>query len=1055
MSGFQPDNVDDACQAHALLAAAYRDIDWRRFKDTYTRRQEQESFQEITKSLKIWQVQDGRWRSIADQTPLFQARQPALALPEIIPLDCLATTFLKAMKAKEVDGNLKVWDFEPIEAFRNPGNDQQPLLHDHKADALLKYALLPAVWEKYADWWKDNGSNVLAALQAIGCHAEESSDVFDNALRETLSQQIRVPTQAGDWQPAERVYAGAAWDNAWAETFVKKTPRTRFILAGPEELPGGMHLAPILRYIGVSWQPKWIKHSKQDYDKDRYGWLNGFTMLPADSLADRGWSRYWADVGRSYLEEGYYEKGKPSVANWAVLSAWGIEGVEDYVCAFRDVAERVQALFELWGIAQAKGRDAIKIAARGPLGRSIFNLPLLGKQGFVAWQIQHACVFRVEGSPLFPEGAASFADILIDSQPCSDWRKWLPRLDLYNRDAQEKRQLEIFAIDFGAKENHKDFVQDQWLGWLSALSKGELTDVDATTIESLLHALSHQQWEAPPSARILPLPCQSRGTCLAFRPPDELVIIDDPRFASLRQTLLDSGQAVLLGGEKEALRLGPLLGCDQRRLSQLAEVKVVSDTPSRLGEERLQLVQGARPLVLAWVEDTVGEAAANRLNRHWPEQVHVHCPLKVAVTLEGSVLTCDTALDFHWEEGQDLFIGGDDGLWDHFAAGLKQVAGTQKAFEDGLVRLLEAIERGGQLTDGKAFLRQKGLSDQAWRRWVRSDVPETTPPTAPGGGDEGSVTTVAGSATAPEAGPGGAAEPGPERSEARHSEPAPAAGGTTDSEHEPAPDTDAVPTPDPAPPPPKSLPPSTPVEVPVHPPAGPPPIPEVDGPGGNAPPMPKPGGIRPGLVSPRPHPGPRPSKPRTQDPRERGREAEDWFFQELQKKIGGQYKVERHNRQGGGETDLVVRLAGKDVLDIEVKHMGRSEFYWSADEVKKAQTRASAKIPYVLAILVPDKATGDATEGGEVYWRVRWITDPTKRLAARWRAGGVKGEWRWRGQPINTDGLKAKQPWQRPRAPCKKAEGISFIVTPQAEDFVAEGLEHVSDFLSPGKSNGV
>jgi hypothetical protein len=78
--------------------------------------------------------------------------------------------------------------------------------------------------------------------------------------------------------------------------------------------------------------------------------------------------------------------------------------------------------------------------------------------------------------------------------------------------------------------------------------------------------------------------------------------------------------------------------------------------------------------------------------------------------------------------------------------------------------------------------------------------------------------------------------------------------------------------------------------------------------------------------------------------------------------IGGQYEVERHNRQGGGETDLVVRLAGKDVLDIEAKHMGRSEFYWSADEVRKAQTRASAKIPYVLAILVPDKATGDATE---------------------------------------------------------------------------------------------
>jgi hypothetical protein len=177
----------------------------------------------------------------------------------------------------------------------------------------------------------------------------------------------------------------------------------------------------------------------------------------------------------------------------------------------------------------------------------------------------------------------------------------------------------------------------------------------------------------------------------------------------------------------------------------------------------------------------------------------------------------------------------------------------------------------------------------------------------------------------------------------------------------------------------------------------------------------------------------------------------------LEEMISGQYEVERHNRQGGGETDLVVRLAGKagkEVLDIEVKHMGRSEFYWSADEVRKAQTRASVKIPYVLAILVPDKVTGDGTEEAEAHWRVRWITDPTTRLAVRWRAGGVKGEWRWRGQPINTDGLKTRQPWQRPGAPSKKAEGISFIVTPQAEDFVAEGLEYVLDLL-PALSNDI
>lgn len=1005
LQGYQPVNEDDACQAHALLAAAYDDI----AGYDYTASQKRKSFQAITKTLSIWQVQDERWRSIADVTPLFLAGNRSFNLPGLIRFDCLATTFQKALKAKEVDGNRKVWDIGLISAFRYPGSDQQPLLHDLKPDSLIKYALLPAI-QSDAAWWRQNGRDVLQALQAIGCQADEDSDVFDDELRETLSQRIRVPTQGGDWQPAGQVYAGAAWDNPWAEAFVNKTRGTRFILAGPEELPGGTDAAPMLRYIGVSWRPRWIKHRKEDWDKDRYGWLNEFNLLPVILLADRGWSRYWADIGRSYLDEGYCEKGKPLVANWAVLSAWGIEGVEDYVCAFRDLAERVQALFELWGIAQAKERDTIKIAGRGPQGRSIFNLWLPGKHGFVAWQIQHARVFRVEGSPLFPEGAASFADILIDSQPCSDWHKWLPRLDLHNRDAQEKRRLEIFAIDFGAKENYKKFDQDQWLGWLSALSKAALTEADATTVESLLHALSRQPWEAPPSARILPLPCQSRGTCLAFCPPDELVIIDDPRFASLRQTLIDSGQAVLLGGEKEAIRLGPLLGCDHRRLSQLAAVKVVSDKPCPPGKESLYwaCAQLARPLVLAWVEEAVGEQAANRLDKRWPGAVEVHDPLKVAVTLDGKELACDSALDFHWEDDQHLFISGGDGLWDRFAAGLKQVADTQKPFEDGLVRLLEAVERAGQWTDGEAFLRQKGLSEQAWKRWELADAPVPTQPQT--------------------------AEPGPEQSVAGHPGLVRAAGGTADLE--------AGPAPDPAPPPPAS-----PLSSPGHPPGT-----TKGGPVGSPPVPPRPDATSPLATpgvppQPEPEPEPGPSKPRPQDPRVRGREAEDWFFLRLKEMIEPEYEVEQHNRQGGGETDVVVRLAGQEVLDIEVKHMGRSDFYWSADEVRKAESRAKAQIPYVLAILVPDKASGGENGEAGASWRVQWITDPTMRLAARWRAGGVKGEWRWRGQSINTDGLKAKQPWQRPPAPCKKAEGISFLITPQAEDFVAAGMEYVYDLL--------
>lgn len=262
------------------------------------------------------------------------------------------------------------------------------------------------------------GDAVLLALRALECEGDGPSDIYEDDLRKRLADWCRVPTRDDGWQPApnhnENKYYGD-----WPED--------------PASL-------------GVS---------------------------PDEFLGIDGWPDYWDTVARKALDQGNQRAGTNGVGRWPLVKALAIEGLEDFLGGFADIAARVSALRDLWEAEAHRSRRTIVVGRRGPQGRHIrkiveFESEPLG--GVIAWQIKNSRLFSVQPSPFFPDGKAALCDLLIGSSSNEAWLKWLPRLSLAGCDPRETRDLENFALDFGAKTSVSDYSLQQWRGWLSRLA---------------------------------------------------------------------------------------------------------------------------------------------------------------------------------------------------------------------------------------------------------------------------------------------------------------------------------------------------------------------------------------------------------------------------------------------------------------------------------------------------------------------------------------------------------------------------------------------------------
>lgn len=176
----------------------------------------------------------------------------------------------------------------------------------------------------------------------------------------------------------------------------------------------------------------------------------------------------------------------------------------------------------------------------------------------------------------------------------------------------------------------------------------------------------------------------------------------------------------------------------------------------------------------------------------------------------------------------------------------------------------------------------------------------------------------------------------------------------------------------------------------------------------------------------------------TQIRKDKGKDAEDWFRNELKKLLGlhGWRISERPERDEDNlESDIVLTHDQKGTYHIEVKHAEADTLYWSIKEVEKARKNPKR---YWMVIIRP-------TEEGQTGYRSILIEDPLETLKHNERSG----TWLWQGRddnvPVNEGGYLPEP------KPIKEANNFSFRINindscfnwnkfPNAFDFIKDKL---------------
>ncbi|WP_295436391.1 hypothetical protein [uncultured Thiodictyon sp.] len=704
---------------------------------------------------------------------------------------------------------------------------------------------------------------------------------------------------------------------------------------------------------------------------------------------------------------------------------------------FEEIAARVRALRNLWEAAARRSRRTIVVGRRGPQGGNIKKIGKFESEpqwGFIAWQIKNSRLFSVQTSPFFPDGKAALCDLLIGSGSNEAWLKWLPRLNLGSCDPRERRDLEAFALGFGAKDSVTEYSLDQWRGWLSGLAGWPFEQPPINELRGFVHALSRLEVENDDWAPNTRLPCVDADETLVFSPVTELTILDEPRFEGFKLALLKAGHRVLLASVAEGRLLLEMFGCKDRAVSALVRLDVAEHRPCELTQERLRWCGRVRPLVLAWVEHVGGRKAADRLRAAWAREIRAHNPLEVNVVLAAGGDLGRTSQPFLWED-DILHVDAGEGhrwrLWDNVAAAFEQQSNCTRPIKHAVSRLFDVVETAGSADVGRQFLAAEGLGDAEFRAWEDKD---------PRGGASVPVpdqSSLPQSVTFPNS------EPGAKAVTSAPADASPRRGSSpTTSDH----DDDLPIT--------LSETPRKPRQQPI---SGSPTCPDAPTQAPRAAPTAEPEtGPRPAQISAPPDTpkAPPPSRPRGQEPQQHGQAAEAWFRVRLAELIGGDFRIEHHDRSGGGETDLVISADDLEILHVEVKLMTKSSFYWSREEVSKAQSCAARGIPYALAILKPDRDEEPDAEEGELNFRVKWIPEPARRLASRWKEGRVSGEWRWRKQTVPGQTLQSRAAWTPSTPPKAKAQGITFVIVPGDGDYAGDGLDYVLSLIKAKREQG-
>ncbi len=172
----------------------------------------------------------------------------------------------------------------------------------------------------------------------------------------------------------------------------------------------------------------------------------------------------------------------------------------------------------------------------------------------------------------------------------------------------------------------------------------------------------------------------------------------------------------------------------------------------------------------------------------------------------------------------------------------------------------------------------------------------------------------------------------------------------------------------------------------------------------------------------------------TQVRKDKGKGAEDWFRNELEKFLGahGWRISERPERDEDNlESDIVLTHDQKGTYHIEVKHAEADALYWSIKEVEKA--RKNSKRYWMVIIRPPEES--------QTGYRCILIEDPLETLKHNERSG----TWLWQGRD---DNVPVNEGWYPPEPkPKKEANNFSFRISINDSCFNWNNFSDAFDFI--------
>ena len=254
----------------------------------YEKNKENEEIIESLLLVKIWKTEDGEYRSLKGDVPLFYED---VDIGGYLPHDVLSDDikkFLEGDDLKEKWKDIKEELREKDVIFIN-------------TDASKREAILTYIKGKNSDWWERYGWDCLKDLKRV--------IKFDSNIDFEDREAIHVPTKDG-WKPAILTYAGNSWgvpkelEEFWANI------EDRYILLDRDkweiEIKNTEEWQEFLEKLGVSWVPKVWK-----IEKGRI--LLPFHMYNQPRVEE---FPYTKDIFRKYFDWTYAGRDKKLRENW-------------------------------------------------------------------------------------------------------------------------------------------------------------------------------------------------------------------------------------------------------------------------------------------------------------------------------------------------------------------------------------------------------------------------------------------------------------------------------------------------------------------------------------------------------------------------------------------------------------------------------------------------------------------------------------------------------------------------------------------------------------------